>query len=192
MSFLRLFQMRIINSVKHIMKKGKIHVYTGDGKGKTTAALGLALRAVGAGKKVAIIQFMKKPNYSEHKAIKKYKLPIEIESFGIGYYKILGDKHTQEQHQKASQKALKRAEEIIKKNKYDLIILDEINIAIGFGLIDLDDVITILNTRQKAEIVLTGRRAHPKLKNIADLVTEMKKSKHYFDKGIKAREGIEF
>ncbi len=174
------------------MKKSKIHVYTGDGKGKTTAALGLALRAVGASKKVMIIQFMKKPNYSEHKAIKKYKLPIEIESFGIGYYKILGDKHTEEQHQKASQKALKRAEEIIKKNKHDLIILDEINVAIGFGLIDLDDVITILNTRQKAEIVLTGRRAHTKLKNIADLVTEMKKSKHYFDKGVKARKGIEF
>lgn len=176
-------------------KSGKIHIYTGDGKGKTTAALGLALRAIGAGKKVAIIQFMKKGKYSEHRAISKYQLPIEIESFGIGYYKILGDKHTEEQHQKAAQKALKRATELIKNNKHDIIILDEINVAIGFGLIDVDEVISILHPTPytlNADIVLTGRRAHPKLKKIADLVTEMKPVKHYFDKGVKARKGIEF
>jgi len=175
--------------------QGLIHIYTGDGKGKTTAALGLALRALGVGKKVAIIQFMKKGIYSEHKAIKKYKLPIEIESFGIGYYKILGDKHTKAQHQKAAQKALKRAKGLIESNRYDLIILDEINVAIGFGLIGVEEVISILNIDNKdlkPEIVLTGRRAHPKLIKIADLVTEAKKVKHYFDKDVKARKGIEY
>lgn len=178
-------------------KKGFIHIYTGDGKGKTTSALGLALRAIGAGKKVAIVQFMKKGNYSEHKAIKKYNLPILIESFGIGYYKIMGDKKPTSAHQKAARKALQRARDIINSNKYDLIILDEINVAIGFGLLDVNEVIDILVTIPKhansiSDTVLTGRRAHPKLKKIADLVTEMKKIKHYFDKDIKARKGIEY
>lgn len=176
------------------MKKGFIHIYTGDGKGKTTAALGLALRAIGAGKKVAIIQFMKKADYSEHKAIKKYKLPILVESFGIGYYKILGDKKPKSAHQKAAEKALNRAREIINSKKYDLIILDEINVAIGFGLIDINEVISMLTANRllTTEIILTGRKAHQKLKKLADLITDMKKVKHYFDKGIKAKKGIEF
>lgn len=174
--------------------KGLIHIYTGDGKGKTTAALGLALRAIGAGKKVAIVQFMKKANYSEHQTIKKYRLPILIESFGIGYYKILGDKKPKSAHQKAAQKALDRAREIIGSKKYDLLILDEINIAVGFGLIDINEVIGLITDNRLliTDLVLTGRRAHPKLKKIADLVTEMKKIKHPFDKGIKARKGIEY
>lgn len=172
-----------------------IHIYTGEGKGKTTASLGLALRAIGAGKRVAIVQFMKKGDSSEFKAIKKYKLPIGVFAYGLGFYKILGDRHTKSEHQKAAQKALTRAREIILSNKYDLVILDEINVAIGFGLIDVDDVVMALNAKRStlnAEIVLTGRSAHPKLKKLADLVTEMKKHKHYFDKGVKARKGIEY
>ena len=176
-------------------KRDLIHIYTGDGKGKTTAALGLALRAIGAGKSVAIIQFIKKGNTSEHKAIKKYRLPIEIKSFGLGFYKILGDKHPKSAHQKAAQKALIYAQKIIADNKFDLIILDEINLAISLGLVKIEEVISILNLQNlhlKSEIVLTGRNLHPKLKKIADLVTEMKKHKHYFDIGIKARRGIEY
>lgn len=176
-----------------------IHIYTGDGKGKTTSALGLALRAVGAEKKVAIIQFLKKLNTSEYRAIKKFALPILIESFGIGFYKILGDKKPPETHQKATKKALKRAKEIIQNNEYDLIILDEINVAIDYGLVDINEVISILqfqrktvNGQRNVEIILTGRNAHPKLKKIADLVTVMKKEKHYFDCGLKARKGIEY
>jgi cob(I)alamin adenosyltransferase len=176
------------------MKKGQIHIYTGDGKGKTTAALGLALRSLGAGQKVAIIQFMKRANYSEHKAIKKFKLPILIKSFGIGYYKILGDNKPKSNHLKAARKALMSAQELIKSKKYDLIILDEINVAIDFGLIGVNDVIDILVTNNgvPVTVILTGRRAHPKLKKIADLVTEMKKIKHPFDKGLKAQKGIEY
>lgn len=169
-----------------------IHIYTGDGKGKTTSSLGLALRALGADKKVAIIQFLKKPNTSEYKAIKKFRLPISIESFGIGFYKILGDDKPKVKHQKAAQKGLKKAKEIIATNKYDLVILDEINVAIDYNLIKLEEVLEIITSNKKAELVLTGRNAHPKLKKIADLVTVMKKNKHYFDIGTKARKGIEY
>jgi len=175
--------------------KNLIQIYTGDGRGKTTAALGLALRAIGAGKKVAMVQFMKKGIYSEHRAIEKYRLPILIESFGIGYYKIMNDKHTKAEHQRAAQKALNRAKELIKKGKYDIIILDEINVAVGFGLVDVNELISILTANgagRKSEIILTGRRAHPRLKKLADLVTEMKNVKHPFDKGIIARKGIEY
>jgi len=175
-----------------------IHIYTGDGKGKTTSAFGLALRAIGAKKRVAIIQFLKKPDTSEYKAIKKYRLPILIESFGIGFYKILGDQIPKLAHQKAAQKGLRRAQEIIEKGDYDLVILDEINVAIDYGLVDIEEVIEIIQLqrlsvvgKRSADIVLTGRHAHPKLKKLADLVTEMKKEKHYFDKGQKARKGIE-
>lgn len=169
-----------------------IHIYTGDGKGKTTAALGLALRALGAGKRVAILQFMKQADFSEHLAIKKFKLPILIESFGVGFYKILGDEKPKTHHQKAAQKALSRTRELLKKGDFDMIILDEINVAIGFGLIDVSEVIEIVGLNKKAELILTGRNAHPKIKKLADLVTVMKKEKHYFDNGIKARKGIEY
>lgn len=176
--------------------RGRVHIYTGDGKGKTTSALGLALRAVGAQKKVAIIQFLKKPNTSEYKAIKKFELPILIECFGIGFYKILGDKKPKSHHQKAAQKGLKRTQELIEKGDYDLIILDEINVAVDFGLINVNDVLAILKAvngeRLTVDIILTGRNAHRKLKKLADLVTEMKKHKHYFDSGQKARKGIEY
>lgn len=183
-----------------------VHIYTGSGKGKTTAALGLALRAIGAGKKVIIIQFIKKSPFSEHKAIKKYKLPIKIESYGIGFYKILGDNRPPSSHKKAAQKALQRAKDVISDKKYDLIILDEINVAIDMNLVDIKDAIALLDVfrlsvvgppageagSRSADLILTGRNAHPKIKQQADLVSDIKKIKHYFDCGIKAREGIEF
>lgn len=173
-----------------------IQIYTGDGKGKTTAAMGLALRACGAKKRVAILQFMKKGDSSEIKAIKKYKLPIDVFAFGIGFYKILGDKKPKSEHKKAAEKGFKKAEQIIKSEKYDLIILDEINVAIDLGLLDIDNVIDLLQKAEseklKADIVLTGRNAHSKLKKLADLVSIIKKEKHYFDKNVPARKGIEF
>lgn len=180
------------------MKKNKIiHIITGNGKGKTTASLGLALRALGANKKVLLIQFMKKAEFSEHKAIEKYKLPITVKTFGIGFYKILGDTHTEAEHKLACQKALESAREAIESNTYDLIILDEINVAVGFKLIDVNEVISILinprpSTLDPLDLVLTGRKAHPKLKKVADLVSDLKCVKHYFDSGVPARKGIEF
>lgn len=182
------------------MKKTTIiHVITGDGKGKTTASLGLALRAIGAGKKVMILQFMKKSNTSEYKAIKKYKLPIEIECFGIGFYKILGDDHTDAEHKKACERGLDAVRVAIESQKYDLIILDEINVVLSLKLLDIDKILEILKPFPKLsgaeklfDIVLTGRNAPTKLKNIADNVSDIKNVKHYFDQGIKARKGIEF
>jgi len=177
-------------------KKTIIHIITGDGKGKTTASLGLTLRAIGSGKRVAIIQFMKKSIFSEHKAIRKFKLPILIESFGIGFYKILSDTKTDAQHRHIVAKAWARAKEIIDSKNYDLIILDEINVAISLGLLDAKDVADFINSiksnNKYFDLVLTGRDASPKLKKIADLISDIKCVKHYFNHGINARKGIEF
>jgi len=172
-----------------------IQIYTGEGKGKTTAAMGLALRACGAKKRVAVLQFMKKGDSSEIKTIKKYKLPIDTFAYGLGFYKILGDKHTDAEHKKALGQGLKKANKIIQSEQYDLIILDEINVAINLGLLNIDDVIAMIKTQHQTptvDIILTGRHAHPELIKIADLVTEMNPIKHYFKKNVAARKGIEF
>ena len=173
-------------------KKPIIHVITGDGQGKTTASLGLALRAFGAKKRVKIIHFMKKANSSEHRAMQKYGLPIEIEAYGIGFYQILGDLKLPTEHKKAAQKGLEAARKAILAANYDLIILDEINVAIGFGLLEINEVISVINLVKKGDIVLTGRRAHSKIKKMAHRVSEIKNTKNYFDKGQKARRGIEY
>jgi cob(I)alamin adenosyltransferase len=173
-------------------RKAIVHVITGDGKGKTTASLGLALRAIGANKRVKIIQFMKTATFSEHEAIKKFNLPIEVESFGIGFYKILGDNHTEAEHKKSCEDALEAARNTIRSKDYDLIVLDEINVALGFGLLNEKNIIDILNSASNCDIVLTGRKASIKIKKIAQLVSEVKCIKHYFDSGQDARKGIEF
>lgn len=195
----------VVRSPKSVVcsLKSVVQIYTGDGKGKTTSAIGLALRSVGAGKKVAIVQFMKDGRSSEIKAIKKYKLPIEIFSYSAGFFKILGDKKPIKEHVKKAEKALKKTEEIIKSGKFNLIILDEINVAISLHLLDVNKVVEIISMSKNrslksvdrklvVDIVLTGRNAHPKLKEIADLISIIQKQKHYFDKGVKARKGIEF
>ena len=169
--------------------KGYIQVYTGDGKGKTTAALGLALRAVGAGLEVYIAQFMKKRSYSELKSLRKFKNSIKIEQFGR--QRFVGQKTTKEDKLLA-QKGLKKTKKAIESGKYNLVILDEINVALSYGLLKEDEVIEIIKCRPKGqEIVLTGRNAPQGIIELADLVTEMKEIKHYFSKGVKARAGIE-
>lgn len=172
---------------------GLIHVYTGDGKGKTTAAFGLAVRALGRGKRVAVIQFMKGEPSGEIIALTKigdYKDKVSISFFGK---KELVDPHNiKKEDIKEAKRALKEAEVTLKGN-YDIVILDEINIALAFGLIDLDDVLKLLEKKKKnTNIILTGRRAHLKIMESADLVTEMRKIKHPFDKGDKAKKGIEY
>ena len=171
------------------MKQGFIQVYTGNGKGKTTAALGLAIRAAGAKQTVFIGQFLKGKKYSELIALKRFKDLITIEQFGRASFII--KKPTQKDIDNA-QDAFKKVSEIIIKGKFDLIILDEINCAIKLKLIDLKDVLKVLSEKPKhVEIVLTGRDAPKEIIKIADLVTEMKEIKHYFYKGIVARRGIE-
>ncbi len=169
--------------------KGYVHIYTGDGKGKTTAALGLALRAAGAGLKVFFAQFLKNGTYSEHRALERFSDLIQVRQYGRGCF--VSGKPKDEDIEYAK-KGLEEVKQIIGSGKYDLVVLDEINIAVYFGLIDVDEVLELI--RQKpanVELVLTGRRADSRLIEVADLVTEMKEVKHYYKKGVLARVGIE-
>lgn len=167
-----------------------IHIYTGKGKGKTTAALGLALRALGQGFKVCLIQFMKKGNYGEIKALKKFK-KMTVKQFGR--HSFVSYKKPARKDKTLAQKALKFSKRALENKKYNLIVLDEINVALKFNLIDLKDVLNLIKkVPLSTELVLTGRYAHDKLIKQADLVTEMKEVRHYFKKGKKARKGIEY
>jgi len=166
-----------------------IQVYTGDGKGKTTAALGLALRAAGAGFQVYIAQFIKGSCYSELKSLKKFK-NIKIEQFGRGCF--IKSKPAAEDIGLA-ERGFAKVKQVISRRQYDLVILDEVNIAMHLKLLKLSAVVNLLKRSPKGvELVLTGRNAHPEILKLADLVSEIKERKHYFRHGIKARRGIEF
>lgn len=170
--------------------KGYIQIYTGNGKGKTTAALGLALRALGHQKKVCLIQFMKKGDFGEIKALRKFP-NILIKQFGTKSF-IRKEKIKPLDRKKAKQ-ALIFSQDTLLKSHYDIVILDEIVVAIYFGLIDEKQLIKLIKSKpKKVELILTGRNCSAKLKNMADLVTEMKEIKHYYHRGIKARSGIEY
>ena len=169
--------------------KGYIQVYTGNGKGKTTAALGLAIRALGAGKKVFIGQFAKSKQYSELETISKLLTDITIKQYGMGCF--IFEKPNEEDIQ-AAQQGLKDIIEAIESDKYDVIILDEANIAIYYNLISADQLIDAIGKRsERTEIIITGRYATQKIMDFADLVTEMKEIKHYYQQGVQARVGIE-
>lgn len=174
--------------------KGLILVHTGDGKGKTTAGLGLALRAWGSGLRVLILQFIKGGwKYGELEAIERLGQldgRIEIRPLGLG---LMRSDEDREKHIRAAAKALQESERMMVSGQYDLIIFDEINYAVKFGLISLDDVLALLDKKpEKLHVLLTGRDARPELIERADLVTEMKLVKHPYQQGIKAQLGIEF
>lgn len=170
--------------------KGFVHIYTGNGKGKTTAAFGLALRALGASKKVFIAQFVKGKMYNEIRAIRKYLPDIKIVQYGLGCFIIDTPGETDF---KVAQEGIAEVKKVISSGKYDLIILDEIFIALFYKLIDNLEIIDIIKNKPfETELVLTGRYASEDIISLADLVTEMKEVKHYYTKGIEAREGIEF
>lgn len=169
--------------------KGHIQVYTGNGKGKTTAALGLALRAAGAGKKIFIGQFLKSGNYSELKALKKLVDQIKVEHYGLGRF-VKGNPSREDIE--AGIKGYKRVARIIEKGEHDLVILDEGNIAVKYNIFSEQDLLEIFEKKpDHVEIVVTGRGASQAIMEKADLVMEMKAIKHYFQKGVKARVGIE-
>lgn len=167
-----------------------VHIYTGNGKGKTTAALGLALRAAGSGKKVFFGQFVKGMAYSEVSIINE-KLPeIDHQLFGR---KCFINRDPEEADFEAAGKGLEQVQSVLKERKYDLVVLDEINIALYYKLISIKDVTDLIeNLPEETELVLTGRYAPEELIEKADLVTEMKEIKHYFKQDTKARKGIEF
>ena len=165
-----------------------IQVYTGPGKGKTTAAFGLAIRAAAAGMKVYIAQFLKKGKYSELKVIRKIK-GIKVEQFGTGCF--INKKFSKRDIAIAT-KGLNSVKNKVLGRKFDIIILDEVNIALYYGLLDLKEVLQLIKNSQGIEIVLTGRYCPKAIIKQADLVSEIKETKHYYKKGIKARKGIEF
>lgn len=170
-------------------QKGFLQIYTGNGKGKTTAALGLALRAAGAGLRVYIGQFIKSGTYSELKALKALKKDIVIAQYGRGCF-IRGEPCQKDIV--LAQKGFDIIKRVLNKCKYDIVILDELCVAIHYKLIPLVDVLEVLKTRpQDVEIVITGRNAPKELLAMADLVTEMGEKKHYYAAGVKARRGIE-
>lgn len=165
-----------------------IQVYTGKGKGKTTAALGLALRAAGAGLRVFIGQFLKKGSFSEIKALERLE-GVEVEQFGSG--RFIGSTIRRKDKQCAAC-GLSRIREVINSGEYDLVVLDEINVALSFNLIEEVELLEIITQRPiHVEIVLTGRNAPQEILKQADLVTEMREIRHYYENGFAARVGIE-
>ena len=169
--------------------KGYVQVYTGEGKGKTTAALGVAIRAAGAGHKVFIGQFVKGGRYSELNALQRFDDLITVEQFGMG--RFINGKPSAEDVE-AARKGLIKMKAIVASGEHKLIILDEANIALHYHLFSVEELINLIDSRaEETEIIITGRNALPEIIEKADLVTEMKAVKHYYENGVKARIGIE-
>lgn len=172
------------------LEQGLVQIYTGEGKGKTTAALGLALRALGRGLNVFMLQFLKGEDTGELHAGRLFGDKFVIRQTGLKGFIRRGKVDPADVHQ--AKEALKVAGDILSRGEYDLVILDEINVALYFELISLNEVVQLLKGRAlHVEVVLTGRYAPPELIEMADLVTEMKNIKHYYHAGVAAREGIE-
>lgn len=171
------------------MRNGYVQVYTGNGKGKTTASLGVALRAAGAGHRVFIGQFTKGQSCSEHTALERFDDLITIKQYGEPGF-INGKPAPRDIE--LAQNALKELKQIVADGQHELIILEEANIATHYNLIDVAELLDLIKTKPKhVELIFTGRYADPKLIEAADLVTEMKEIKHYAKQGVPARIGIE-
>jgi cob(I)alamin adenosyltransferase len=173
------------------MEKGFIQVYTGNGKGKTTAALGLALRAVGHGLKVLVVQFMKgNVQYGELESAKKLSPYLTMKQAGRETF--ISKSYPDPMDLQLAQEGFSVARKAIQNKEYDIVILDEINLAIDYGLIPLTDVLQLIDSKpETVELILTGRNVKPEILERADLVTEMAERKHYYNKGVTARKGIE-
>jgi cob(I)alamin adenosyltransferase len=171
------------------LSRGYVQVYTGDGKGKTTAALGLALRASGHEMRTYIGQFMKGQRYGELDALRDHP-HITIEQYGD--VRCIRREEVTPEHVAQARRGLGRAREAMLSGEYDIIVLDEVNVTIWFGLLDVEQVLAFLDEKpERVEVILTGRRAPQELIERADLVTEMREVKHYYEQGVLAREGIE-
>ena len=169
-------------------------VYTGKGKGKTTAALGIALRATGYNKKICMIQFIKGSwHYGEMISSKRLEPEFEMVAIGKGFVGIIDDKTPKEEHEKMASEAIKISANKIQSGNYDIVILDEVNYAINLDLVKLEDVLNLIKSKPPAlDLILTGNYAKDEIIELADLVTEMKEIKHPFQQGKKAKKGIDF
>lgn len=171
------------------LKKGYVQVYTGNGKGKTTAALGLALRAAGYDLQVFIAQFIKGRRYSEIKSLERFKDNIEVRQYGRGFFIRKGPS---EKDTELAKIGLSEIKSLLSSRKYDMVILDEINVATYFNLLKIEDIIDLINLKPAdVELILTGRKVDQQIIDMADLVTEMREIKHYFKNGVTGRKGIE-
>jgi cob(I)alamin adenosyltransferase len=175
-------------------EKGIIIVYTGKGKGKTTAALGIVLRAVGHGYKVGMIQFIKGEwYYGELTSSKRLEPEFELIAAGRGFVGIIDDDHPIEDHQKAAKDAIEVAKQKIASGNYDIMILDEINYAARLNLVSQQDILDIIAAKpERTSLVLTGNYVPEAIMAAADLVTEMREIKHPYQRGMKAKKGIDF
>ena len=169
--------------------KGYVHVYTGNGKGKTTAAIGLAIRAAGAGMRVYIAQFVKGMHYSELDALDRHADRITLRQYGR---ECFIEKEPEKEDIEAARQGLEEVKGILASGDYQMVILDEANIATRYNLFSPDELVEVVRSKpESVELVITGRNADPKVVALADLVTEMKEIKHYFRCGVQARAGIE-
>ena len=177
-----------------MLERGLVIVYTGKGKGKTTAALGIVLRAVGHGYKVGMIQFIKGEwYYGELTSSKRLEPEFEMIAAGRGFVGIIDDNHPIEDHQKAAKEAIRLAKQKITSGIYDIMILDEVNYAAKLNLISQQDILDVIAAKPaKTTLVLTGNHVPDSVIAAADLVTEMREIKHPYQKGIKAKKGIDF
>ena len=173
--------------------RGLVIVNTGPGKGKTTAAMGTALRAVGNGMKVLMLQFLKGSwHYGELDAVKAFGNNFVMKQMGRGFVKV-GGAETDPEDIRLVEEAWHEAEQAIRSGKWDLVILDEINYAISYGMLDPTKVAEALKDKpDQVHVILTGRNAHPTIVELADTVTEMKQVKHAYEKGVMAQRGIEY
>jgi cob(I)alamin adenosyltransferase len=170
-------------------RKGYVQLYTGNGKGKTTAAFGLALRAAGAGLPVFIAQFMKSGDYGEVRAFRRFEDLVTMRQYGSG--RFVHGKPTEEDV-RAAREGFSEVRSVLASGKYKVVILDEAVIATFFDLFSVEDLLALIDGRPEGvELLITGRNADPRLVEKADLVTEMREIKHYYVEGVAARDGIE-
>jgi len=179
---------------ERILQKGLVIVFTGDGKGKSSAALGITLRAFGHNLYVSIVQFIKSPSATgESRAAERLTPEIEFVSMGEGFVNCCGSTKPLDEHKKAAKEALAAARQRIHAGSWDIVVLDEINNAVHLGLIDIREVLDLVKNKPPGlHVILTGRDAHPDLIAAADMVTEMRDIKHPYDKGVAAQKGIDF
>jgi len=175
------------------LRRGLIIVHTGPGKGKTTAAMGTALRAVGQGMRVLMLQFLKGSwHYGELDAVKAFADKFVLKPMGRGFVKVGAEKPDAEDVRMVEE-AWKEAERAIQSGQWDLVVLDEINYAISYGMLDPAKVVDTLRKKPAmVHVILTGRNAHPTIVEMADTVTEMRQVKHAYEKGVMAQRGIEY